>query len=96
MIDPTEEVLPPDLKEIDRFVKITEAAKLLGFSNYQSVNHLHQRGIVSLYSLPGKRSTRALLSEINALLEKQQSISDEPHLYFRSTKRKRGRPRKFI
>ena len=95
MIDSTEEVLPPDLKEIDRFVKITEAAKLLGFSNYQSVNHLHHRGIISLYSLPDKRSTRALLSEINALLEKQQSISDDPHLYFGSTKRKRGRPRKF-
>jgi len=90
------QISPPVLSELDRFIKISEAADLLGYASYQSVHQMHRRGLIDLYSLPHNKLKRVLLSDITAILE--QSKSEEQN-YFKKAlsknKRGRGRPRKF-
>jgi len=96
MTDQNSEISPPVLQELDRFIKIGEAAQLLGYANYQSVHHMHKRGLIDLYSLPHNKLKRVLLSDITAILEQNKS---EEQNYFEKAlsknKRGRGRPRKF-
>ena len=96
MTDQSSEIPPPVLQELDRFVKISEAAELLGYASYQSINHMHKRGLIDLYSLPHNKLKRVLLSDITAILE--QSKLEEQNYFEKAlskNKRGRGRPRKF-
>ena len=96
MNEPENAILPPNIKELDRFIKITEAAELLGYANYQSVHHMHKRGLVELYTMPHNGLKRVLLSDIECILERSQLDTRD---YFEKSlienKRGRGRPRKF-
>ena len=96
MMDQKSEISPPVLKVLDRFIKIGEAAELLGYANYQSVYHMHKRGLIDLYSLPHNKLKRVLLSDVTAILEQsklgEQSYFDKA---LSKNKRGRGRPRKF-
>jgi hypothetical protein len=74
----------------DRFIKITEAAEILGFAHYRSVNQMIERGALVGYRLPHVMRRRVLLSDVYALKEQAEAdlLSDKPN-------RGRGRPRKY-
>lgn len=76
----------------DRFIKITEAAEILGFAHYRSVNQMIERGGLVGYRLPHVTRRRVLLSEVLALKEKAESISRTASFV---PSRGRGRPRKY-
>lgn len=95
--DRTDPIPLPDFDTIDRFVTLAEAAKILGFSSYQSVNQLVDREQLKLYKLPNTTRKRLLLSEISQLIEiqkKEKRIYDEFGINRRNIP-KRGRPRKY-
>ena len=77
-------------QNLDRFIKITEAADILGFAHYRSVNQMIERGAITCYRLPHVTRRRVLLSDVYALKEKAESalVSGEAN-------RGRGRPRKY-
>ena len=75
---------------LDRFIKITEAAEILGFAHYRSVNQMIERGALVGYRLPHVTRRRVLLSEVYALKEKA-----EANLLSTKSNRGRGRPRKY-
>ena len=87
----------PDLSTLDKYVKITEAARILGFSSYQSVDQLIDRKVLKSYLLPGHARKRVLLSDLSELLlkNKKSSLYPEKSDSSSSKKRKLGRPRKF-
>ena len=72
---------------LDRYIKLTEAAKILDFAHYSSVVKLIEKRKLIAYVLPHVTRRRVLLSEINKLKELNISSKD--------TKRKRGRPFKY-
>ena len=78
-----------DINKLDRFVKITDAARLLGYSSYQSVKKLVDDNVLNAYSLPQTSRPRILLSE---LLELRSASENQNFL----PKRERGRPRKYV
>ena len=96
MNEPEKAILPPNIKELDRFIKISETAELLGYANYQSIHHMHKRGLVELYTMPHNGLKRVLLSDLERILERSQLDTKD---YFEKSlienKRIRGRPRKF-
>jgi hypothetical protein len=95
MIAP-EDSSPPDISTLDRFVKITTAAKLLGYANYQSVTKLSEDGKIRLYDLEHTRSKRVLLSDIHRLLHQKQNHTDSNKKVKRGgSSNKLGRPSKF-
>jgi hypothetical protein len=77
-------------QNLDRFIKITEAADILGFAHYRSVNQMIERGAITGYRLPHVTRRRVLLSDVYALKGKAESalVSGEAN-------RGRGRPRKY-
>lgn len=78
----------------DRFIKITEAAEILGYAHYRSVIMLIERKLLTAYKLPHVVRKRVLLSDVLKL--KESSNEDEDGSENNSTdKRGRGRPRKF-
>ncbi len=77
-------------QNLDRFIKITEAADLLGFAHYRSVNQMIERGAITGYRLPHVTRRRVLLSDVYALKEKAESP-----LVSGKSNRGRGRPRKY-
>ena len=95
--DRTDPLPLPDFDTIDRFVTLTEATKILGFGNYQSINHLVDRNQLRLHKLPNTTRKRLLLSEISQLIEiqkKEKRLYDEFGINRRNNP-KRGRPRKY-
>ena len=95
-MDQNSEISFPILKDLDRFIKISEAADLLGYANYQSIHQMHRRGLIDLYSLPHNKLKRVLLSDITAILEQSQlEAQDYSKKALIKNKRGRGRPRKF-
>ena len=76
----------------DRFIKITEAAEILGFAHYRSVNQMIERGALVGYRLPHVTRRRVLLSEVLSLKKKAKEISQTPSM---EATRGRGRPRKY-
>ena len=76
----------------DRFIKIAEAAVILGFAHYRSVNQMIERGALVGYRLPHVTRRRVLLSEDLSLKEKAERISRTASF---ETTRGRGRPRKY-
>ena len=77
-------------QNLDRFIKITEAADILGFAHYRSVNQMIERGAITGYRLPHVTRRRVLLSDVYALKEKAGSA-----LVSGKANRGRGRPRKY-
>jgi hypothetical protein len=59
----------------DRYIKVTEAAILLGYAHYRSINHLIAKGMLQSYALPHVSRKRVLLSDVINLLNKRQSES---------------------
>jgi hypothetical protein len=74
---------------LDRFIKITEAAEILGYAHYRSVIMLIERKLLTAYKLPHVVRKRVLLSEVLKLKESGQDDQNN------SEKKGRGRPRKF-
>ncbi len=81
-------------ENLDRFIKITEAAELLGYAHYRSVIMLIERKVLTAYRLPHVVRKRVLLSDIMKLKESSQKEEDGPGSKSKE-KRGRGRPRKF-
>ena len=75
---------------LDRFIKITEAADILGFAHYRSVNQMIERRALVGYRLPHVMRRRVLLSDVIALKEKAKA-----DLLIVKLNRGRGRPRKY-
>lgn len=84
---------PLVMRDLDRFVKITEAARILGYASYQSVKQLVDEKILSSYSLPGTSRPRILLSELLELKAKKDKRMSN-YTSYRITE-KRGRPKKY-
>lgn len=81
-------------ENMDRFIKITEAADILGYAHYRSVIMLIERKLLTAYKLPHVVRKRVLLSDVLKL--KESNNVDEDDSENNSTeKRGRGRPRKF-
>ena len=81
-------------ENFDRFIKITEAAEILGYAHYRSVIMLIERKVLTAYKLPHVVRKRVLLSDVMKLKESNQGDADDPGN--NSTKKRgRGRPRKF-
>lgn len=87
----------PDLSTLDKYVKITEAARILGYSSYQSVDQLIDRKVLQSYFLPGHTRKRVLLSDIFELVQNSNKVSPFSIDSDLSSdiKKKLGRPRKF-
>ena len=79
---------------LDRFIKITEAAEILGYAHYRSVIMLIEQDILTSYKLPHVTRKRVLLSEVLKLIEKKEELSAGESKKTEK-KRGRGRPRKF-
>lgn len=84
----------PDIRTLDRFVKITEAARILGYAHFTSIKKLTEEGMLTLYTLPETSRHRILLSELLELKFSQEAPpnSDNESVIGR---RKAGRPRKY-
>ena len=81
------------MRDLDRFVKITEAARILGYASFQSVKQLVDEKILSSYSLPGTSRPRVLLSELLELKTRRDEGMRNP--YSTRISGKRGRPKKY-
>ena len=81
-------------ENFDRFIKITEAAEILGYAHYRSVIMLIERKVLTAYKLPHVVRKRVLLSDVMKLKESKQGdmdgSKDNPN-----GERGRGRPRKY-
>jgi hypothetical protein len=76
---------------LDRFIKLTDAAKILDYAHYHSVVKLIENGQLTAYLLPHVIRRRVLLSEVMKLKEfKKNNHSDAGVV-----KRSRGRPSKY-
>ena len=73
----------------DRFIKVTEAAHILGYAHFNSINKMIERGDLTAYRLPHVTRRRVLESEVLAI-KNANSGNLEP-----KGKGKRGRPRKY-
>lgn len=87
------EIYPPVMRDLDKFVKITEASRILGFSSFESVKDLVDAKILSSYSLPGTSRIRLLLSELLELKSKNIQIKEINRNPLNSGRR--GRPKKY-
>lgn len=97
----------PDVKNMDRFVKVTEAARILGFSSFVSIYQMVERGELNAYSLPNHSRKRILLSELLEFASTRKATithSFPIRVYndgapdrvdSEDVKRNRGRPRKY-
>ena len=63
----------PDIRTLDRFVKITEAARILGYAHFTSIKKLTEEGMLTLYTLPETSRHRILLSELLELKFSQEA-----------------------
>jgi len=70
---------------LDRYVSVTQAATILGYASYVSVNELIQKKKITPYWLPGNCKKKILLSELHKLLAEARSRPSPQ-------KRGKGRP----
>ena len=89
-----DEILPPDLATMDRFVKFSDAARILGYASFQSVKKLVKDGILNHYSLPDTSRPRILMSELIAL-QMTERKADKSKSRKLTKKGNLGRPRKY-
>ena len=80
---------------LDRFIKITEAAEILGYAHYRSVIMLIEADILTSYNLHHVTRKRVLLSDVQKLRESAQNDNTDAKDGKKNIKRGRGRPRKF-
>lgn len=72
---------------LDRYVSVTQAATILGYASYVSVNELIQKKKITPYWLPGNCKKKILLSDLHKLLAEASS---------RPSPKKRGKGRPSI
>ena len=84
-----------EFSTLDRFVKIIDASRILGFSSVISVHQMIDRKELHSYSLPGTSTTRVLLSDILSLKRKKQETESTQDFPKEQIKKSRGRPRKY-
>ena len=72
---------------IDRYVSLTQAATILGYASYVSVNELIKKKKITPYWLPGNSKRKILLSDLHKLLEQART---------RPAPKKRGKGRPSI
>ena len=77
----------PDEEMLDRYVSLTQAASILGYASYISVQGLIKKKIITPYLVPGNSKKRILLSDLHQLLKESQN---------RATPKKRGKGRPSI
>ena len=86
----------PDILEMDRFVKVPEAARILGFASFQSIYQMIARDELNAYRIPDHNRQRILLSD---LIELRNSANSKNNLNLHNnplkSKRGKGRPRKY-
>ncbi len=70
---------------LDRYVSVTQAATILGYASYVSVNELIQKKKITPYWLPGNCKKKILLSDLHKLLAEARSRPSPQ-------KRGKGRP----
>jgi len=76
-----------DEELLDRYVSITQAAAILGYASYVSVNELIKKKKITPYWLPGNSKKKILLSDLHKLLEEART---------RPAPKKRGKGRPSI
>ena len=76
---------------LDRYIKLTDAAKILDFAHYQSIVKMIDNGQLTAYLLPHVIRKRVLLSEVNKIKE----LNECPSKNTTNCKRPRGRPSKY-
>lgn len=76
---------------LDRFIKLTDAAKILDYAHYHSVVKLIENGLLTAYLLPHVIRRRVLLSEVVKLRE----LNKNKDRHSGDIKRPRGRPSKY-
>ena len=81
-----------DFKTLDRFIKIAEATRILGFSSVISIHQMIERKEINSYSIPETTATRVLLSDILSIKSKNHEVGSSDHS---PQKKSRGRPRKY-
>ena len=72
---------------LDRYVSVTQAATILGYASYVSVNELIQKKKITPYWLPGNYKKKILLSDLHKLLAEART---------RPAPKKRGKGRPSI
>ena len=99
--------LVPDYSEMDRFVKVTDAARILGYASFQSVYQIIERNELTAYKIPNHNRIRILLSDLSKFVLSKDSevdgyslVRDEAYPFdldskFLPPKRSRGRPKKY-
>lgn len=90
---------PPELDTLDRFVKITEAADILGFTSCKPVEDLISRNTLPCYYIPDNKIKRFLLSDLYSLITNKQKHIETSHEdsteVIEMPPKTRGRPRKY-
>ena len=82
-----------DFKTLDRFIKIADAARILGFSSVISIHQMIERKEINSDAIPETSATRVLLSDILSIKSNNnQEIGPTEHS---PQKKSRGRPRKY-
>jgi len=76
-----------DEELLDRYVSITQAAAILGYASYVSVNELIKKKKITPYWLPGNYKKKILLSDLHKLLAESRT---------RPAPKKRGKGRPSI
>jgi hypothetical protein len=76
---------------LDRYIKLTDAAKILNYAHYHSVVQLIKNGQLTAYLLPHVIRRRVLLSEVVELKE----LNKNKKMDSSAIKRPRGRPSKY-
>ena len=74
----------PDEEMLDAYVNLTQAASILGYASYISVQGLIKKKIITPHWVPGNSKKRILLSDLHQLLKESQN---------RATPKKRGKGR---
>ena len=72
---------------LDRYVSLTQAATILGYASYVSVNELIKKKKITPYWLPGNCRKKILLSDLHKLLAESRT---------RPAPKKRGKGRPSI
>jgi hypothetical protein len=76
---------------LDRFIKLTDTAKILDYAHYDSVVKLFENGQLTAYLLPHVVRRRVLESEVVKLKEFKKNTNSNAGV----AKRSRGRPSKY-
>ena len=92
-------VEPPQIDNLDRYVKITEAAGILGFNSCKPVEDLISRNTLPCYYIPDNKIKRVLLSDLYSLITNKQEHNETSHEdsteVIEISPKARGRPRKY-